>query len=246
MADVTYPPLDVLKPVADDLWIIDSGPMKAMGLIPIPVRTTAIRLPGGEMLIHSPSRFTAGLRRQIEEIGPIRHLVAPNIAHWTFLKDWQQQLPEAVTWAAPGLRKRAQVRKAGLRLDHDLGDDAAPGWPPELEQIAVHGAAGFCEVALHHRPSRTLILVDLVLNLERHKLPIPVRPFATAAGILAPDGRAPAYLRAIVKLAGQQAREEGRRLIATRPDRVIFAHGRWFDQDATASLERSLRWLSGP
>ncbi|MFD2816334.1 hypothetical protein ACFSYD_21090 [Paracoccus aerius] len=101
-------------------------------------------------------------------------------------------------------------------------------------------------MALHHRPSRTLILVDLVLNLERHKLPIPVRPFAAAAGILAPDGRAPAYLRAIVKLAGQQAREEGRRLIATRPDRVIFAHGRWFDQNATASLERSLRWLSGP
>jgi len=98
MADVTYPPLDVLKPVADDIWIVDSGPMKAMGLIPIPVRTTVVRLQSGEMMVHSPSRFTVDLRRQIEEIGPIRHLVAPNIAHWTFLKDWQQQLPDAVTW----------------------------------------------------------------------------------------------------------------------------------------------------
>ena len=24
--DVTYPPLDTLKPVADNLWIVDSGP----------------------------------------------------------------------------------------------------------------------------------------------------------------------------------------------------------------------------
>jgi hypothetical protein len=245
MADVTYPPLDVLKPVADDIWIVDSGPIKAMGLIPIPVRTTVVWLQSGEMLVHSPSRFTADLRRQVEEIGPIRHLVAPNIAHWTFLKDWQQQLPDAVTWAAPGLRKRGQVRKAGLRLDHDLGNDLSPDWPSDLEQIAVHGAAGFCEVALHHRRSRTLILVDLVLNLERHKLPLLVRPFAAAAGILAPHGHAPAYLRAVVKLAGQPAREEGRRLVAIRPDRVIFAHGRWFDHDAASSLERSLRWLTG-
>ena len=191
MADVTYPPLDVPKPAAADVWVVDSGPMKAMGVIPIPVRSTVIRLSTGDTMVHSTSRLTPDLRRRIEEIGPIRHLVAPNIAHWTFLKEWQGRLPEAVTWAAPGLRKRAQVRKAGLRLDHDLGDDAAPGWPPELEQIAVHGAAGFCEVALHHRPSRTLILVDLVQNMERRKLPLPLQTFAAVAGVLAPDGRAP-------------------------------------------------------
>lgn len=245
MAEVTYPPLDVLKPVADGVWIVDSGPMKAAGLIPIPIRATVIRLPGGEMLIHSPSRLTPDLRRQIEEIGPIRHLVAPNIAHWTFLKDWQQQAPDAVTWAAPGLRKRAQVKKSGVRLDRDLGDDTAPGWPSDLEQIGVPGAAGFCEIALHYRPSRTLILTDLVLNLEREKLPLPLRPFAAAAGILAPDGRAPAYLRAAVKLGGKPAQEAGRRLVALRPDRVIFAHGQWFDRDAADRLQRSLRWLTG-
>ncbi|MCZ0960920.1 DUF4336 domain-containing protein [Paracoccus benzoatiresistens] len=245
MADVTYPPLDVLKPVAENVWVVDSGPMKAMGMIPIPVRTTVIRLPGHGVMVHSPSRLTPDLRRQIEEISPIRHLVAPNIAHWTFLKDWQQALPEATTWAAPGLRKRAQVRASGLRLDHDLGNPPPESWPPELEQIAVHGGAGFCEVALHHRPSRTLILADLVQNLERQKLPALLRPLAAAAGVLAPEGRAPAYLRAVVKLGGKDAREAGRRLVGTRPDRVIFAHGRWFDRDGASSLERSLKWLTG-
>ncbi|MFC3631186.1 DUF4336 domain-containing protein [Paracoccus angustae] len=245
MADAAYPPLDVPKPVAADVWIVDSGPMKAMGVIPIPVRSTVIRLSTGDTLIHSPARLTPDLRRRIEEIGPIRHLVAPNVAHWTFLKDWQRDLPEAVTWAAPGLRDRAQVRKSGLRLDRDLGSSDAPGWPPDLDPIAVPGAGGFCEVALHHRASRTLILADLVQNLEARKLPLVLRPFAAAAGVLAPDGRAPAYLRAVVRLGGKPAREAGRRLVETRPERVIFAHGRWFDRDGAALLERSLRWLAG-
>lgn len=99
------------------------------------------------MLIHSPSRLTPDLRRQIEAIAPIGYLVAPNIAHWTFLKHWQQQFPEATTGGGPGLRNRAQVRRAGLRIDHDLGDATAPGWPSALDQVAVHGAGGFCEVA---------------------------------------------------------------------------------------------------
>src|SRR5215212_533607 len=30
--DGTYPPLDVLKPVADGLWVVDSGPLRVFGL----------------------------------------------------------------------------------------------------------------------------------------------------------------------------------------------------------------------
>ena len=82
--DVTYPPLDVLKPVADNLWIVDSGPQEAMGLS-LPVRMTVVRLGSGDVWLHSPTRYNAELRREIETLGPIRHLVAPNIAHWTHL-----------------------------------------------------------------------------------------------------------------------------------------------------------------
>lgn len=48
-----------------------------------------------------------------------------------------------------------------------------------------------------------------------------------------------------MRLGGSKARDAGRQLVATRPERVIFAHGRWFDHDAAARLERSLRWLTG-
>jgi hypothetical protein len=240
--EVTYPPLDRLKPVAEDVWIVDSGPLKAAGFIPLPVRMTVIRIAEGGLLLHSPTRFDPGLKRQMDEIGPIRHIVSPNSAHWMFVKDWQRHAPDATVWAAPGLRERAQVRKSGIRLDRDLAP-SAEGWPAGLQQIHVPGAGGFREVCLFHAGSRTLVLTDLVQNLEPEKLPLIVRPFAAVAGVTAPDGRAPVYLRAIVRAKGDAAKSAARELVALQPERVIFAHGRWFQVDAAARLRRSLRWL---
>ncbi|TIN32662.1 MAG: hypothetical protein E5Y32_33125 [Mesorhizobium sp.] len=99
--DATYPPLDVAKPVAPGVWIVDSGPLSVMG-IPVPVRMTVIQLGNGGLPLHSPTRFAFELRRQLEQIGLILHLVAPNRAHWTFLKEWQSHVQGLPTWAAPG------------------------------------------------------------------------------------------------------------------------------------------------
>ena len=88
--DITYPPLDVPKPVADGIWIVDSGPLRVFGVLGLPIRMTVLRLSSGDMLMHSPTRFDARLKAEIEAHGPIRHLVAPNIAHWSFLAEWQR------------------------------------------------------------------------------------------------------------------------------------------------------------
>ncbi|HEX2529728.1 MAG TPA: DUF4336 domain-containing protein [Geminicoccus sp.] len=242
--DVTYPPLDVAKPVAPGVWIVDSGPHRMLGL-PMPVRMTVIRLANGDLLLHSPTRFDDGLRRQLQELGPIRHLVAPNIAHWSFLKQWQDACPDAVTWAAPGLRERSQVQKSGLRIDRELSAVAPADWAQEIEQLVIPGGGGFTEIAFFHRPTRTLVLTDLVVNVEPQKLPWWMRPGAHLVGATAPDGKAPAYLRMLVKMKRSEAAPAAERLIAMEPERVIFTHGRWFDQEATAQLRRSLAWLTG-
>jgi len=242
--DVTYPPVDVLKPVAENVWIVDSGPQQAMGLS-LPVRMTVIRLASGDVWLHSPTRFNPELRREIEVLGPIRHIVAPNVAHWTHLKEWQTACPAAVISAAPELRNRAQVREAGLRLDRDLTDTPPSDWADEIEQTVVPGGAGFREVAFFHRPTRTLILTDLIQNLEPEKLPLGTRVFAKLTGVQAPDGKAPAYLRLVVRLRRREAKAAIARVVSRAPTRVIFSHGKWFDRDGTAELRRAFRWLLG-
>ena len=240
--EVGYPPLDVPKPVADDVFVVDSLMPGAVGRV-LPVRMAVVRLADGGLLLHSPTRFTMALRERLERIGPIRHLVAPNIAHWTFLPEWQRQCPGAVTWAAPGLRERGQVRRSGVRLDHDLGEAAPAEWGGAFALVTVPGGLGFHEVALFHEATRTLLLTDLVLNLEAGKVPALVRPLVRLFGSLAPDAMPPPYLRAVVRMRRPEAARAAERLVGLGPERVVFAHGRWFERDGTARLRHALRWL---
>jgi hypothetical protein len=241
MNRVLYPPLDSLKPVADDIWIVDSGPLRAYALS-IPVRMTVVRLQGGELWLHSPTRYTLGLKEAISALGRISHLIAPSVAHWSFVKEWQQQCPQATAWAAPGLSERSLVKKSGVRFDAILGPPP-PEWAGELEQINVPGGFGVNEVAFFHRQSRTLILTDLVENFEPQKLSRTMRPLICLAGAMAPDGKAPLHYRFAINRKREQAAAAARGIIAWAPERVIFAHGRWFESEGTRRLRRSLRWL---
>ncbi len=239
---VGYPPLDVPKQVVNDIYVVDSLLPGLVGRL-AGARMTIIRLEDGGLLLHSPVRFSTGLLRAVQRLGPVRHLVAPSFAHWMFVQDWQRACPAAAAWAAPGLRERLQVRMSGVRFDHDLPDHAPEAWGEGIEVVMVRGGLGFHEAALFHQPSRTLVLTDLVLNLEAGKAPALMRPVARLLGVVAPGGMPPIYLRALIKLRLRSAAEGARRLLALRPERVIFAHGRWFERDGTAALRHSLRWL---
>ena len=87
------------------------------------------------------------------------------------------------------------------------------------------------------------MLTDLVLNLEPAKMPALVSPLLRLAGMTAPHGRPPPYLRLVIKLRRRDAARAAADLVALRPETVIFAHGLWFAQDGTTRLRRSLRWL---
>jgi hypothetical protein len=239
--DVAYPPLDILKPVAEAVWIVDGEPIKAGGL-PLPVRMTVVQLSTGDLLLYSPTRYTPGLRRTLDRLGPIRHLVAPNVAHWMFLRDWQRACPGATSWGVPGLRDRAQVRAAGVRIDRELGSVPPPEWSREVDQVFLK-AAFFAEVDLFHRPSRTLMVADIVLNVEGRRMPTLPRLMAGVLGILEPDGRAPLYLRLLLRTNRRAVAEAAARLVGFEPRRVIVSHGRILEQNAPAQLRHSLRWL---
>ena len=236
---VAYPPLDTLKPVGENLWIVDSGPITPAGLA-VPIRMSVIRLASGELLLHSPTPLTASLAAELQALGSVRHLIAPSIAHWTFLADWQGAFPAAETWAVPGLGQRPQVRASGLRIDHELGSTPVP-WSAEVAQGLVQGGVGFTEAYVFHRLTRTLILTDLVQNLEPSRLP----PVTSIAARLARStcGETPAHVRAVVLLGGEEAKRQVRQLLALEPDKLIFAHGKWFPENAAPRLRQAFDWL---
>ncbi|WP_311274494.1 DUF4336 domain-containing protein [Methylobacterium sp. WCS2018Hpa-22] len=239
-----YPPLNTLKQVADGVWIVDAAPIPAGG-IPLPIRMTVLRLAGGELLLHSPIPYNPSLQRGLEELGRIGHLVAPSVGHWMFLRDWQAACPNAITWAVPGLEDRGQVRRSGVRIDAELGNRPPRLWADEIDQVLVAGPV-FKEVCLFHRPSGTLLLTDLIINLRADDLSAVPRSLARMLGIVSPDGKAPLYLRLLLRANRSEVARAAERLVGFEPERVIFTHGEWFDRDAAAKLRRSLSWLLGP
>lgn len=231
-----YEPLDVLKPVAPDIWIVD-GPAIRFYHLPFSTRATVIRLADGGLWVHSPIRLSETLQSALADLGPVRHLVAPNWIHYAFVAEWQQAYPEAVSWAAPGVAERAASRGMEITFDHLLDDTAPPAWAGQIEQTIVKGSPIHREAVFFHGASRTLILTDLIENFEPSKLPWWMRPLVRLAGISHPRGRIPPDMRATfdkVALGGSV-----RQMLDWGPERIILAHGAWFRSGARAELRRA-------
>ena len=86
-----YAPLNVPKPIAPDVWIVDGPEIRFsyLGLkLPFPTRMTLIRLPDGGLWVHSPTSLTDMLAEEVLKLGPVRGLIAPNTLHYWWIPDW--------------------------------------------------------------------------------------------------------------------------------------------------------------
>ena len=91
---------------------------------PYPTRMVVVRLSDGDLFVWSPIPLSPPMRREVDKLGPVRHLVAPNLLHHLFLAEWKSAYPEARLYAAPGLRRR----RGDLTFDCDLADTPNPRW----------------------------------------------------------------------------------------------------------------------
>ena len=238
----TYEPLNTLKPVAEDIWIVDGPAIRFYGM-PFSTRATVVRLKSGDVWVHSPTHMTEGLRAEVAALGPVAHVVAPNWIHYAYVQSWQAAFPGVTAWAAPGVAERAAKKAMVIAFDHELGDAAEADWAGEIDQMIVRGSKVHREAVFFHRASRTLILTDLIENFEARKLPWWMRMLARMAGIVDPGGGMPRDMRATFAGHHPQLRAAVERMIGWGPERVILAHGRWYERDGAAELRRAFGWV---
>lgn len=238
-----YPPINTLKPLGPDIWIAD-GPVIDMryvlGSLPFSTRMTLVRLPSGALWAHSPTPLTPGLKAEVEALGEPRYLIAPNLLHWSWLSEWRAAFPQADIHAAPGVEAKEQA--GGFMVDFVLGDAPPPLWADAIDQALVPGAF-MTEAEFFHRPSRTLILTDLIENFEPDHVHGPLLTLLMRiGGVMAPRSATPRDLRLTFLPRRKQVRAAAERIIAWAPDRIVISHGATIEQDATARLKRALAW----
>jgi len=235
-----YEPLDTLKPVADDIWLIDGPAVRVRGM-PVPTRATVVRLAGGDLWVHAPTDLTDPLRAELDTLGPVSHIVVPGRGHHAAVPRWHAAFPAAQTWAPPGAVARAARKGVSLHSDHELGPGTGTPWQGQVDHMIVEGSRVHHEAAFLHRPSKSLVVGALIANLETAKLPVWMRPVIWIAGIDDSDGKMPPDMR--LTFRKEPLADSIDRMIAWEPQRLILAHGRWYSRDATGELERAFRRL---
>lgn len=227
----------MLREFAPSLWLVD-GPTVSFYGFPYPTRMVIVRLASGDVWVWSPIAPTATLEREVESLGPVRHIVSPNLLHHLYLAEWSARWPSAHLYAPPGLARR----RRDLTFHAELGDTAAPAWADDIDQVIFRGSFVMEEVVFLHRPSRTAIVGDLVQRFD---------PASTTGfkgflmrldGLVGEQGSAPREWR-LTFLRRRATRAARDRVLGWAPRQLIVAHGNCAERDATDILRRALAWI---
>jgi hypothetical protein len=229
-----------LSAFAESVWIVEGPSVRDMGVM-FTTRMTVVKLCNGSLWVDSPVSVPSETLKRITEFGPVRYLVAATPRHVWRLSAWHTLFPGAQLWAprpTPFTLKKGPLPFTGI-----LGDLAPEGWADDLSQLAFKGNPLIEEVLFFHKPSRTVILDDLIQIHPR----VEGKHFRNALfkleGVLSPYGGVALDIR-LSFIRRNLARRSLEKLLSWDFDKLIIAHGPCIEKDAKAFVERVFRWLA--
>jgi hypothetical protein len=144
--------------VADQIWLLDY-PIAYAGCR-FNARMSIVRLAGGALMLHSPCDMDDATAKAISQLGTVGCIVAPGSFHHLFVAKAQFRFPDARTYLCPGVERKVP----GLRFDWILGSRPPIEWGGTMDQLLIRGSRFMWEVAMLHKPSKTLLVVDAIEN----------------------------------------------------------------------------------
>ncbi len=229
----------ILRQFGPDIWITDGPIVIAAAGFHYPTRMAVIRLPGASLVVWSPTALHEDLRKEIEALGTVRHLVAPNTLHHVFLGDWQRAYPEALVHAPPGL----SAKRADIRIDSELTDLPEAGWAADLDHVVFRGNRITTEVVFFHRPSETVLFTDLIQHLPPGWFSGWRAAVARLDLMVAPWPEVPRKFRLAFR-DRPAARSAIERVLAWPARKLLMAHGAPVTDGGQEAIRHAFRWLT--
>lgn len=221
-----HEPIHMAREITHGIHVLEAS-QRFFGL-EVGARMTVLKL-GDDLLIHSPVEIDPSA---ITHLGNPRWVLAPNLFHHLYIKPFSDAGMEL--WAAPGLpEKRADINFSGV-IEHDthpFGED--------IQVLPLECFPMTNEIVLLHRPSRTLVVCDLVFNLP------PTAPWLTRTAMRCLCGY-PGCSTTLIERVGirrQVARHELGIIANWDFDRVIMAHGDIIETGGKKALIDAFGWL---
>jgi hypothetical protein len=169
---------NMLRKIDRDIWVAEQ-PLRYFGLS-VGTRMTVILLANRELVVISPIQVSDLLIRQLDKLGNVKHIIAPNLYHYLFAAKFKVFYPNAILWAAPGLK----AKKPDLLIDQTINGDANSLWDgleyiffDGFRTLSLRGFDSLNECVFFHPVSRTLVLTDTAFHFDE-SFPL-VTQFAT-------------------------------------------------------------------
>lgn len=226
----------MFEEITDGLWH-DTHDLTMSGGLQFRTRSTLARLWDGGLWMHSPIPLDDACTKQIDALGEVRHIVAPNGFHDGFSAEAKERYPEATLWGSPALRKS----KSELPIDAWLGETEPP-WADELRPHLIEGSPKVDEFVFLHVPTSTLILTDLLFQIR-----YPVNTLTKIVLWMAGTGGGKLAQSRIWRSVTKDRAAAGRsaqKMLEWDFDRVVLAHGDFVEgSDARQRTRDALWWM---
>jgi hypothetical protein len=167
--------------IKDTLWIFDQ--LQGILYTIVPVRMTIIKLQEGGLLVYAPVAPTPECINLVKELEQkhweVKYIILPTssgLEHKIFVGPFARKFPQALVYVAPhqwsipfnlplSWLGFPQKRTLFLSVNHQNNP-----FSNEFEYAILDinlGKGSFQEVALLHKPSRTLLLTDTILSITQ-------------------------------------------------------------------------------
>lgn len=220
--------------ITDGLWHATHDHSMPGG-IQFRTRSTLVRLGDGGVWMHSPIPIDEALAKQIDALGEVRHIVAPNGWHDRYSKVAKERYPNATLWASPALRQS----KEEPAVDAWLGQSEPP-WANEVRPHLIEGAPKADEFVFLHAGTSTLILTDLLFQI-RYPVNTLTKMVLWMAGTSGGKLAQSRLWRSVTKDRAAAGRSV-RKMLEWDFRRVVLAHGDLVEGSDTRERTREALW----
>lgn len=233
----------MLRAIGRDLWVAEQ-PLRYFGLS-IGTRMTIIRLASNELVVISPIQVSDELVGELNELGPVTHIIAPNLYHYLFAVEFKAAYPTATFWATAGLK----AKRPELVIDRVIEGGSNHLWDgverlffDGFKTLGPSGPAPLDEWVFFHVASRTLILTDTAFCFDESF------PWVTQLVTRVGGGYkslSPSLLERLATTEKDRVKASAEQVLRWDFDRVIMAHGNIVEQDGKQQFKRGYEQFLG-
>lgn len=234
-------PRSPFKQITYNIYVREQ-PLKYLGL-EVGTRMTIVRLDSNELVLISPVQLDSQAIAEINNLGTVKYIIAPNLFHYLYLQDCKNIYPDASLITAPGL----ETKKPEIKNDYIFTQDKI-SFNGELEYFLFAGFQAFMlttfsvanEIVFYHPESKTLILTDTAFHFDS-SFPL-ITQFASRI-IGCYEQLRPSLLDKIATQDKEQIIASVNKLLQWDFQRVIMAHGTIVEENAREKFVAGYEWF---